>query len=224
MNQCSWMNLEPATMHFCEELMCGHMLIQPSNAISSLGFVLIGILLWKKISEKSIYLLFPISAILVGITSFLYHASWTFFFQIFDVSSMFMLSCLLLSFNLWRLKVLKKKFLSLFYVISLLLSTSLMVLIKGQSGEIIFSIEVALVVLSELILFFKKDGTTYKYFHYAFGTFLLAFTIWILDVKEIVCDKHNHFLQGHSAWHLLNAVCFYFLYKFYIQFKDRKDL
>ena len=56
----------------------------------------------------------------------------------------------------------------------------------------------------------------------ALGTFLLAFGIWILDVKEIVCDAKNHFLQGHAVWHVLNAFCFYFLYRFYRQFQPER--
>src|SRR5690606_2124080 len=124
--------------------------------------------------------------------------------------------------NLWRLKLISRKTLPLFYVLSLALSSTLMIWIKGQSGEIIFSIEVVMILLCELILYLKKSKTDYKYFYYAFGTFLLAFTLWVLDVKEILCFKDNHIFQGHAIWHLLNATCFYFLYKFYLQFKDEK--
>lgn len=219
---CSWNDMKPATMSFCENLVCDSWLIQPSNAISSLSFVVIGLCLLaiiKKENEKGIFYLFPISAILVGITSFLYHASWTFFFQVFDVSSMFMLSCLLLSFNLWRLGVLRFKSLISFYIISVILSSTSMVLIQGQSGEIIFSIQVVLLLALEFFMYLKKHKIDYQYFYYSIFTFLVAFVIWTLDAKKILCWEDNHLFQGHSIWHLLNAICFYFLYRFYRQFR-----
>lgn len=32
-----------------------------------------------------------------------------------------------------------------------------------------------------------------------------------------------HFLQGHAVWHVLNAFCFYFLYRFYLQSRPAPD-
>ena len=222
MNTSSWFGWPPATMHFCEELTHG-LLVQPANAISSLAFVVVGLYLWRIVRDKNMFLLFPISAVLVGITSFLYHASWTFFFQVFDVSSMFMLSCLLLSFNAWRLKLLTDRQLPFCYVGILAVSIASMIIVKGKSGEWIFAAEVAVVAASEAVLARRRTGTRYEQFIWALGTFLLAFGIWILDVKEIVCDAKNHFLQGHAVWHVLNAFCFYFLYRFYRQFRPEPN-
>jgi hypothetical protein len=221
MNSNSWFGWPPATMHFCEELTHG-LLVQPANAISSLAFVVVGLYLWRIVRDRNIYLLFPISAVLVGITSFLYHASWTFFFQVFDVSSMFMLSCLLLSFNAWRLKLLTEKQLPYAYVVMLAVSIAGIITLKGKSGEWIFAAEVAAVAISEAVLASREAPTRYGDFLRAFGIFLLAFGIWILDVKEIVCDAKNHFLQGHAVWHVLNAVVFIFLYRFYRQFQPER--
>ena len=121
-------------MHFCEELTHG-LLVQPANAISSLSFCVVGVYLWRIVRERNILLLFPISAVLVGITSFLYHASWTFFFQVFDVSSMFMLSCLLLSFNAWRLKLITEERLPYAYVALLAVSIAGMITLKGKAAN-----------------------------------------------------------------------------------------
>jgi len=220
-NTVSWFGWPPATMHFCEELTHG-LLVQPANAISSLAFVVVGLYLFRIVRDRSIFLLFPISAVLVGISSFLYHASWTFFFQVFDVSSMFMFSCLLLSFNAWRLKILTERQLPIVYAALLAVSIAGMVTLKGKSGEFIFAAEVAVVAISEGILARRRTGTEYEFFLWGLGIFLLAFGIWILDVKEIVCDARNHYLQGHAVWHVLNAFCFYFLYRFYRQFRPER--
>lgn len=217
MNSIPWFGWTPATMHFCEALTRGP-LAQPANAISSLFFCVVGLYLFRIVREGGIFLLFPVSAVLVGITSFLYHASWTFFFQVFDVSSMFMLSCLLLSFNAWRLKLLSRRALPYAYAVMVAASTSGMVALKGKSGEFIFGAEVAVVAAAEALLASRRTGTEYRFFAWALGTFLAAYAVWLLDVKEIVCAPDNHVLQGHALWHVLNAFCFYFLYRFYRQF------
>jgi hypothetical protein len=206
-------------MHFCEELRCG-LLVQPANAVSSLAFVAVGLYLFRLIPRRSVFALFPVSAVLVGITSFLYHASWTFFFQVFDVSSMFMLSCLLLSFNARRLGLATTRRLPLVYAGLLAASIAALLTFRGRSGEWLFGGEVVAYLFTEAALFRNRPGTDYRFFVWTFGTFAAAFAIWILDVREIVCDPRNHFLQGHAVWHVLNSFCFYFLYRFYRQFPE----
>ena len=212
-----WFGWSPATMHFCEALTAGP-LAQPANAVSSLAFCAVGVYLWRVMKERNALLLFPISAFLVGITSFLYHASWTFFFQVFDVGSMFMLSCLLISFNAARLRLVEPKRLAVLYVGLLALSIAAMVTIRGKSGEYLFGAEVAVVAALEVALARRGGGTDYKPFLQALGIFLLAYGIWLTDVHELVCAPDNHVLQGHAVWHMLNAFCFYYLYLFYRQF------
>jgi len=204
-------------MSFCEALTPGPM-AQPANAVSSLAFCVIGLALYRTMKERNTLLLFPISAFLVGITSFLYHASWTFFFQVFDVSSMFMLSCLLISFNAARLGAVEPKRLPAFYVGLVALSIAIMVTLRGHTGEYLFGFEVAVAAIQETLLARRASGTDYKPFFQALGIFLLAYGIWLLDVHRIVCAADNHYLQGHAAWHVLNAFCFIYLYRFYRQF------
>ena len=204
-------------MSFCEALTPGP-LAQPANAVSSLAFCVIGLALYRTMKERNTLLLFPISAFLVGITSFLYHASWTFFFQVFDVSSMFMLSCLLISFNAARLGSVDAKRLPAFYVGLVALSIAIMVTLRGHTGEYLFGFEIGVVAILEVLLARRVAGTDYKPFLQAFGIFLLAYGIWLLDVHRIVCAEDNHYLQGHAVWHVLNAFCFVYLYRFYRQF------
>lgn len=217
---CFWSGWEPATMHFCEELRCAA-IVQPANAFSSLAFVAVGLALWRRGDRRPALTLFPVSAVLVGISSFLYHASWTFFFQVFDVSSMFMLSCLLLVFNARRLGLLTPARLPLAYVLLLTASIAALLTLRGRSGEWLFGGEVAVFLLSEAVLFRRETGTDYAFFVRGLATFAAAFAAWILDVREIVCDPRNHFLQGHALWHVLNSLCYWFLYRFYLQFELR---
>jgi hypothetical protein len=217
MSAIPWFGWSPATMHFCEEITRGP-LAQPANAVSSLFFVIVGWFLFRIAPRRNVLLLFPVSAVLVGITSFLYHASWTFFFQVFDVSSMFMLSCLLISFNACRLGLVSRRRLPSFYLVLLGLSIAAMAAIRRKTGEYLFGAEIAVVAALEAALARRGPATDYEPFLKALGIFLAAYALWLLDVHEIVCVPNNHFLQGHAVWHVLNASCFYFLYRFYAQF------
>lgn len=204
-------------MHFCEELTCG-LLVQPANAVSSLAFCLVGAWLFTLQPKRNVLWLFPLTSVLVGITSFLYHASWTFFFQVFDLSSMFMLSSLLLSFNAWRLGWIAERRLPALYAGLLAASIAVLLAVRGRSGEWIFAAEVTGVLVSEAALARTRRETRYGAYGWAAAFFFTAFAVWQLDIREIVCSASNHWLQGHAAWHVLNSACFYFLWRFYGQF------
>jgi hypothetical protein len=223
MNSVPWYGWAPATMHFCEALTGGPM-AQPCNAVSSLAFVAVGLYLFRLCSGRSLYRLFPVSCVLVGVSSFLYHASWTFFFQVFDVSSMYMMSCLLLSFNAWRLGLLSSRRLPEAYAVLVAASIVVMVMLKGRSGETLFGIEIAAAAAMEALLLKRGSGARYGHFVRGLAVFLAALAVWVLDVKEIVCAPENHYLQGHALWHVLNALCFYFMYRFYRQFSPDEAL
>jgi len=48
----------------------------------------------------------------------------------------------------------------------------------------------------------------------ALATFLVAFVIWTLDIRHILC-KPESLLQGHALWHILNAVATFQIYMYY---------
>jgi hypothetical protein len=218
---CPWIDWQPASLKFCEAMICGY-IRQPANSISNLSFVICGIMLLRKEKLNTRFNPFHImglAAILIGITSGVYHASMTFFWQFFDVSSMFMLILLAVNFNLLRLGWIKSQHFSLTYIISLLTSMGLMLFFQGKSGEWIFAVEVSLSIFLEYLIFRQKKSVDFKSLFQAIGIFLLAFLIWTGDIQGWWCDPDNHYLQGHAIWHILNAVAIWFLYLFYKQFE-----
>ncbi len=48
--------------------------------------------------------------------------------------------------------------------------------------------------------------------------FVPAMTVWCLDSSGVVCNPQNHIFNGHAAWHLLDALSFWFLFRYYEQF------
>jgi hypothetical protein len=220
---CPWIDWQPASLKFCEAMLCGY-IRQPANSLSNIAFIITGILiLLREKGSKgfSPYHLMGLSSISIGITSGIYHASMTFFWQFFDVSSMFMLILLALTFNLTRIGWLKWSQFVGAYFLMLVTSMGLMLFIQGKSGEWIFAVEVAITVLVEFFIYRQKLQANFKPFFQAIGIFLLSFVIWTGDIQGWWCDPDNHFLQGHAAWHVLNAFTIWYLYKFYQQFEKK---
>jgi hypothetical protein len=163
--------------------------------------------------------LLPLIALLIGITSLLYHASFTFVFQSFDLSSMYLLSAFLLTQNAVRKGILSRKHKAAAFWGITALSVLLMVLIKGVSGMAIFGIEIIAALGLEIAI--AADGkikARYTELLIALGLFFIAWAFWWLDMLRLISSPENHFFQGHAVWHVVNAACFVFIYRFYRQF------
>jgi hypothetical protein len=48
----------------------------------------------------------------------------------------------------------------------------------------------------------------------AFFSFVVAFGVWTLDIRHILCDPGSMW-QGHALWHVLNGVATFSLYLYY---------
>ncbi|MBK8395365.1 MAG: ceramidase domain-containing protein [Leptospiraceae bacterium] len=224
---CPWSNFLPPTIQFCERNLCSY-ITTPANTWSNLSYIFIGIFLLFKIRKKNTprYLtLFPIAAILTGIASFLYHASFTFLFQFFDLSSMYLFSCILLVLNWQRIRPLEiSKLISLFFI--LILSSIILLYFFKKYGILIFGLHLVIAICLEYRIYLSQKSSKFsglKYytnFLFAIFCFFLALFIWILDFKKIICYPDNHILQGHAVWHILTSFCYLFLFRFYDEIKS----
>ncbi len=216
--ECPWSAFLPPTIKYCEDNLCSF-ITQPANTWSNLAFILLGIyliILNQKDKLKYLRYVGPI-AILTGIASFLYHASFTFLFQFFDLSSMYLFSTMVLSINLRRANLITANNQSLTLLVLLFSSMGLLYIFK-PFGIPIFGLQVLAGFCLEFYLY-KKSNKTWSYFYYklTIAALAIAFIAWILDFKRIVCNPMNHLLQGHALWHIFSSTCFLFLYKFYSQ-------
>lgn len=223
--QCPWSSFLPPTIKYCEDNLCSY-ITQPSNTWSNLAFIFVGIyLIILNQKDKLKHLRYVgIIAILTGIASFLYHASFTFLFQFFDLSSMYLFSTMILSINLRRANFIAANNQNLAQLLLLLIAMALLYTFK-PFGIPIFALQVLVGCSLEFYLF-KKSNKTFSYFYYklTIATLVIAFAAWILDFKRIVCNPMNHLLQGHAIWHIFSSLCFLFLYKFYSQRNLRDSL
>jgi hypothetical protein len=81
---CPWNPFEPAQVFTCEERLCAWVR-QPANAYSSLALLAVGVLLLSKSirAKNTVYRDFGWIALLIGVSSFLAHASQIRFFDFF---------------------------------------------------------------------------------------------------------------------------------------------
>jgi len=226
-------NFVQPTIVFCEANLNSY-IAQPANAWSNLFIIFIGIyILWKSRDLKNplLKLLGPIT-ILIGIFSFIYHATSTFAGQFLDLGSMYFFSSLLVILNVHRLNT---RFFTprKLYIIFLLLSsaslwaTFFIRTINGINiGIPIFAIQLLTVLLLEWELH-SRSTHPYKIYNLlmALVVFLFAFTIWTLDFlrMRMVCNlKFLHIINGHSMWHILCGVALLFIFFFYADLKGKR--
>ncbi len=210
-----WSNFIQAPMHFCEANSCGW-IAWPADTWSNIGYVLVGIWLLRLAKRDPGAPFFGYAAILVGTLSAAFHGTGTQLGFILDVSSMFPFSCYFIAKNTQRLGVLSDDDTGLIFFSTLIGSIFLLIAFPAF-GVNIFIIHCFIWGIEELILGFSEPRWPGKYKPLAqlVGCFAVAYSFWWLDTLGILCNPNNHILTGHSVWHLTNAFCFYFAYRFY---------
>lgn len=213
-----WSKFIQAPMHFCEANSCGW-IAWPADTWSNVGYVLVGIWILRIAKRESGNSFFGWAAVLVGFLSAAFHGTGTQWGFILDVSSMFPFSVYFITANtkrLWPALFRDEVDAPLFFLITLALSVVLLRLWPAF-GVNLFIIHCFIWGIEELILGFKEPWWKGKYKPLAklVGCFVVAYSFWWLDTLGILCNPNNHILTGHSVWHLTNAFCFYFAYRFY---------
>jgi hypothetical protein len=187
-----------------------------------LGYVAIGIWLILKArqAEKTSLNVIGWSCLITGICAFIYHAGGTLLFQTLDLAGMYLFSSTLIILNLRRLGWFENKVILKSIFVTTFLFTLLFLAICGKSGNFIFGGQLFVALALEISLACRKSrpATQFQYYWLTLLLFGIGFTGWWLDHSGIICDPDQHFIQGHSIWHLSSAICFSTLFYFYRQF------
>jgi hypothetical protein len=222
LGECPWSKFEPGTVEFCERRLCAW-IVEPSNTWSNLAYIAVGLyLLWICRREwRNALTAVGVTAVLVGIGSFIFHATGTFFGEVLDISAMYLISGLFITFNVKRLYDWNDKKLLQLYVGISLASIALLIATK-HSGIPVFVLQVTIAGIMEIQLFRRKTvPTDYRQLIYLIVVFAISFTFWALDIRKRLCNPDNHLLTGHAVWHLSNSLCLLFFYRFHKQFQKR---
>jgi len=223
MNRTPFFGLMQPTIRYCESNLNGW-IVQPANAVSSLLISLAGIyILAKKHHTYSKHL--GVIAIILGLASFFYYASFTFVGQLADLGSMYLLASLLIVAGLRNRKLSKNQSLGFFIFgagIPLALTATIRTIGSFNIGIPLFAILLIIAVYLELKAA-AKDKLNLKYFWLTFAAFAIGYLFWWLDYKKIWCDpSSSHYINGHAVWHFFNAVALLSLDHYYSQLKTKQ--
>jgi hypothetical protein len=208
---CPWSEWEAASLFFCEERLCAFVQT-PSNTYSNVAYLLVGLALLRRAPDVAVI------ALLVAFGSFMFHASGTYFFEIWDVGAMFLFSGYALVSNIRRHVTLPNY--RIVFACIVAMSVLAMIALKGI-GIWLFAAQMIAAGALEIRAHRKlNEGVSRKPLFVLLALFAIAWGAWWLDVTKTICDPTNHILQGHAIWHVVNSLCFVCMAKFYEQFRS----
>lgn len=235
----SWRKALGNATHFCEMNRFDQLIVQPSNTWSNLGYIIVGLILISIAKNdhkyehrhhvKNLMAKFPgfsyligFSTLYLGFGSFMYHATLTYFFQKLDQTGMYFLLISFLAYLLFKLfpyiKFNGKTYISnKFFIVSAIVVQLLFffVLWKLPINILFPSLVLAFFIVNMVLITKAKNSYSIKsLFKATILTFLVAASIWILDITNKLCSPAS-VLQGHALWHILNTLSIFFAYLYY---------
>jgi hypothetical protein len=203
---------------FCEAIHLDGYISQPANTFSAIFMMLFGVLVWfyslrrklgTSLMHQSIWMgmTYGLALMILGIGTFYYHMSLTFFGQWADIIGMYFVSTYLIIYIIAQNKKWKvSKFLMVYFIINIFLAWF------GYSFPDFRRWLFGLLLIYGIsqVLFFGNKKWVYekKWLQYALVSLFFAVTIWILDITKSVCDPKS-WLQGHALWHVLTGFSGY---------------
>lgn len=220
-----WRGFTPATClstHcFCERPQGGALLLQPANALSSLGFVAVGwwIILGATGARTralggAATLWFGFTAIVIGVGSVLLHATLTLWGQFADVLGMYLLGSFTLVWAVMRWRTLRPALGIALYIVVAGGLIALLWLVP-DTRRWVFAVVLGVAIAVEWTLARPmRRGVRGGLLLAAVAANAAAFGIWIADQTRLLCAPDS-FVQGHAVWHLLGAAAVALSYVYY---------
>lgn len=214
---------------FCEAIR-GGAIKQPANAVSSLAFVIVAVLVlrraWNDRARSSdgqiarfhtniaYPLVFAAALTFVGLGSAYFHATLSFNGQFLDVLGMYLIATFALIYSIDRLRGIPT---GMMIVLFAALNTLLAALLYWVpvARRFLFAILVIGIIIVELIIKRRSnEPSSNRYIVRAIAVMTIAFAIWITDYTRLLCDPSS-IIQGHAIWHVLGAIASWQLYLHY---------
>jgi uncharacterized protein YqgC (DUF456 family) len=199
-------------VRWCEAQLCS-VVVEPANTWSNLAYVFAGLaLLWLGARQRDRTLrIFGAAEIVVGISSLVYHMSFSGILQVLDFFGMYVFTNLLLGLNLVRSGALSRRRFWPVYAGSVLALTALTVALRFTPFPIqgIVFVLILGIVATELRQR-NAPPAGRRWFFASLATLTLAAGFSAADVTGVFCDPENHVVQGHAIWHVLGAISLVF--------------
>jgi len=215
----------PSNVKWCEERLCTWV-NEPANSWSNLSYILFGLFIFYRARKERMPLgkLFGVFIVVMGLTSFAYHATNNYFTQIFDFIGMYVYVYLILALNCLKIGWISQKKVVPFFLALVCLSTTMIPISRYLhipyqlivlASAVGITVTEAVHQIRSVKLLEKWD---YKYFWASLSLFAIALAFSLSDVNRVFCDPKNHFIQGHALWHVIGGFGAYFSYLYYRQF------
>jgi len=219
---CPYQTWQRGYFLFCEAQRCSW-IREPLNTYSNVGFFAVGIWLFIQHRHLIQLRLIGLSAILIGVLSAFYHATSSEMGEILDLGSVYLLLATLVCFNSERMGLITPGQSEAGAAV-IAISGMLSLVFFKSAGQPIFVVLILSALILEVVIYRRAKSNQqsipyrYGYLWAAIGFHLAAFTFWQLDHQRILCFPESRVFQGHALWHLLGAVTFPCLDRFYGQF------
>jgi hypothetical protein len=213
---------------FCEAVRPGR-IKQPVNALSSLSFAFVGVLILttgyldrqsqrqrtSAIEGLSGYaIVYAVALVVVGFGSAFYHASLSFVGQFVDVLGMYLIATFVILYSFGRIKSLSlRSIVASYFAANMSLAW---ILFSFPSFRRYIFATILLAGLGTEYVARRRvprhlDG---RVLTTAVAALAAGFAIWVLDITRMLCVPEGP-LQGHAIWHLAGAFASWQLYAYY---------
>lgn len=223
---CPWHDLSQyglPNVNWCEETLCAAV-NEPANAYSNLAYVFMALIMWslsRTLRSGTLHRFAP-AATLVGVVSFVYHASNTYVTQVLDFLGMYVFCFLLLLLNVERLGGLGRRAAQRALPLCVFAATTFTAVVAplGFPIQSLIGMLILGIVVTEILLR-RRRVYSLRYFFLSLLLLTAGAMCSALDVTRRLCDPTNHVLQGHAAWHVLSAASLLMAFLHYRQFDEQ---
>ncbi len=205
---------------------------QLANSVSSFAFVILGA--WVLLSRRNpsqgtrehvLAPLLGVTMLFIGVSSFFYHATLSFFGQFLDIYSMYTFGLLLLFGALYRAGRLRGGY-ALAGFIAASIVFGLLQFAYPDARRILFTALLLPGIILELTPYItghrlrsRRGWAIYA----ALAVMVVAYGIWLLDQMPAFCEPGS-ILQGHAIWHVLGAVAAFLVFIHYRRTPHRDSM
>ena len=219
--------------NFCES--SDGLIKQPANTWSNFGFIIAGLsvgwlMMRGRFSEHNNAFtesdftptFFASLGVLLGPCSMAMHATLTPIGGNLDMLSMYLVCAFMTAYALQRFFGLKPLHFTLIFVVIIIIcewvgTCHQHLPMIDYAGNAIFGVFITISVIFEFMnAYVRKIKLDSKWGYLALASLITAFIIWNFWKNDsALCDPHS-LIQGHAIWHLLDALAFFFLFRFYV--------
>ncbi|MDV3220973.1 ceramidase domain-containing protein [Intrasporangium sp.] len=213
---------------FCEAATSGW-IRQPANTWSNLAFVVAGLAVARRAGTRegrlwphpSLATTLSVVIVLLGPGSMAMHATQSSLGGRLDLLSMYLLAAFAAAYA-W-MRVLRRGLgfflgagLAVVITCELVENAEWRVPVVMSGANLAFGVALLLAMLGELVLLRRRGlRRELRWGVAAVAALVLAFTVWTAAKTGAPLCRPDSIAQGHAAWHVLDALAAWFLYRFY---------